>query len=190
MKGLRPGGLTLLLTTTWDLPLNVGKGVITEFIVAPGEVIRGLDGRWLTNQTGKPLWYITGDIWQSNTSGDIWYGFALVDELSLFYPSMEKRLMEKLEFTIAGGWWWCERCRKNHVECSPCPRDPNVQSPDPEKVKAHLDEAVNCIRANENATRDLKAYIPKIEEGAYTCLCVHCGKQFYSNDKRSILCGC
>lgn len=83
MKGLRPGGLALLLTTTWDLPLNVGKGVITEFILAPGEVTRGLDGRWLTNLRDIPLWYITGDIWQSNTSGDIWYGFALVDEPSL-----------------------------------------------------------------------------------------------------------
>ena len=83
MTGLRPGGLALLLTTTWDLPLNVGKGVTTEFILAPGEVTRGLDGRWLTNQTGKPLWFIIGDIWQSNTSGDIWYGFALVDEASL-----------------------------------------------------------------------------------------------------------
>lgn len=83
MTGLRPGGLALLLTTTWDLPLNVGKGVTTEFILAPGEVTRGLDGRWLTNQTGKPLWYITGDIWQSNTSGDIWYGFALVGAPSL-----------------------------------------------------------------------------------------------------------
>lgn len=83
MKGLRPGGLALLLTTTWDLPLNVGKSVITEFILAPGEVTRGLDGRWLANQTGKALWYVTGDIWQSNTSGDIWYGFALVDAPSL-----------------------------------------------------------------------------------------------------------
>lgn len=83
MKGLRPGGLALLLTTTWDLPLNVGKGVITEFILAPGEVTRGLDGRWLTNLRDIPLWYITGDIWQSNTSGDIWYGFALVDAGSL-----------------------------------------------------------------------------------------------------------
>ena len=83
MTGLRPGGLALLLTTTWDLPLNVGKGVTTEFILAPGEVTRGLDGRWLTNQTGRALWFITGDIWQSNTSGEIWYGFALVDEASL-----------------------------------------------------------------------------------------------------------
>ncbi len=83
MTGLRPGGLALLLTTTWDLPLNVGKSVITEFILAPGEVTRGLDGRWLTNLSGHALWYITGDIWQSNTSGDVWYGFALVDAPSL-----------------------------------------------------------------------------------------------------------
>lgn len=83
MTGLRPGGLALLLTTTWDLPLNVGKSVITEFILAPGEVTRGLDGRWLANLGGTPLWYVTGDIWQSNTSGEIWYGFALVDAPSL-----------------------------------------------------------------------------------------------------------
>lgn len=83
MSGLRPGGLALLLTTTGDLPLNVGKAVTTELILAPGEVIRGMDGRWLTNLRSIPLWYVTGDIWQSNTSGEIWYGFALVDEPSL-----------------------------------------------------------------------------------------------------------
>ena len=83
MIRVRPGGLALLLTTTWDLPLNVGKGVITQFILAPGEVARGLDGRWMVNNRSIPLWFITGDIWQSNTSGEVWYGFALVDETSL-----------------------------------------------------------------------------------------------------------
>ena len=83
MIRVRPGGLALLLTTTWDLPLNVGKGVITQFILAPGEVARGLDGRWMVNNRSIPLWLITGDIWQSNTSGEVWYGFALVDETSL-----------------------------------------------------------------------------------------------------------
>lgn len=83
MIRVRPGGLALLLTTTWDLPLNVGKGVITQFILAPGEVARGLDGRWMVNNRSIPLWFITGDIWQSNTSGEVWYGFALVDEASL-----------------------------------------------------------------------------------------------------------
>lgn len=83
MTRVRPGGLALLLTTTWDLPLNVGKGVITQFILAPGEVARGLDGRWMVNNRSIPLWFITGDIWQSNTSGEVWYGFALVDEASL-----------------------------------------------------------------------------------------------------------
>lgn len=107
----------------------------------------------------------------------------------LFYLSTEKPSM-KQNFTIAGGWWWCERCRVHHVECSPCPRDPNYVPEDPAKVKARLDAAVDRIRANENATRDLKKYIPKIEEGAYTCLCVQCGKQFQSNNKREILCGC
>lgn len=98
--------------------------------------------------------------------------------------------MTKLEFTIAGGWWWCERCRKNHVECSPCPRDPNHVPEDPEKVKARLDAAIERIRENENATRDLKKYIPKIEIGAYTCLCAQCGKTYQSDNKRSAYCGC
>lgn len=83
MTGLRPGGLALVLRTSWDLPLNVGKCVTTEFILGPGEVTRGLDGRWLTNQRGIGLWFVTGDIWQSNNVGDIWYGFALLDPSSL-----------------------------------------------------------------------------------------------------------
>lgn len=83
MTGLRPGGLALLLTTTWDLPLNVGKSVTTEFLLDTGDVVRGMDGRWLTNLTASPMWYITGDIWQSNNVGDIWYGYALVDARSL-----------------------------------------------------------------------------------------------------------
>ena len=90
---------------------------------------------------------------------------------------------------IAGGWWWCDRCRKNHMECSPCPRDPNYVAPDPEEVKARLDVAVDQIRKNENATRDLKKYIPEIER-VYTCLCAICGKQYPSIHKRSAYCGC
>lgn len=94
--------------------------------------------------------------------------------------------------TIAGGWVWCERCRINHVECSPCPRDPNYVAPDPAEVKARLDAAVDRIRASEErrALEKTKGYIPQIEIGAYTCLCVQCGKQFQSNNKREILCGC
>ena len=109
----------------------------------------------------------------------------------LYSPSMEKLSMKTLEFTIAGGWWWCERCRKNHVECSPCPRDPNYVPADPAEVKVRLDAAVD-IRASEErrALEEAKSYIPQIEEGAYTCLCVQCGKQFQSHNKREILCGC
>lgn len=78
---------------------------------------------------------------------------------------------------IAGGWWWCERCQVNHVECSPCPLDPNYVPEDPEQTKRRFDEAVDRIRASEALQ-------------AYTCICVQCGKQFQSNNKREILCGC
>lgn len=68
---------------------------------------------------------------------------------------------------IAGGWWWCERCRKNHVECSPCPRDPNYVPEDPEEVRARLDVAINQIRASEErrALESIRGYIPQIEIG-------------------------
>lgn len=103
--------------------------------------------------------------------------------------------MEKLEFTIAGGWWWCERCRKHHVECSPCPQDPNYVAPDPEKVKARLDEAINRIRESEALRKDrvleeVKKYIPEIEVQAYTCLCAICGRHYQFDNKRSSYCGC
>lgn len=100
--------------------------------------------------------------------------------------------MTKLELTIAGGWWWCERCRKNHVECSPCPRDPNHVPADPDEVKARLDVAIEHIRASEErrALEKAKGYIPQIEEGAYTCECCLCGKWYQSDNKRSAYCGC
>lgn len=74
-------------------------------------------------------------------------------------------------FTIAGGWVWCERCRRHHQECYRCPKS------DPVEVK------------NDPSLDGIRAYISKIE-GVYTCLCVQCGKQFQSNNKREILCGC
>lgn len=117
-------------------------------------------------------------------------GTALHSSMNpLFYLSMEKLLMT-LVSTIAGGWWWCERCRKNHVESGPCPRDPNYVAPDPDEVKARLDAAVKHIRENENATRDLKKYITKIEVAVYTCECCLCGKWFESDNERSAYCGC
>lgn len=108
--------------------------------------------------------------------------------------------MKTLEFTIAGGWWWCERCRKNHVECSPCPRDPNYVPADPDEVKARFEEAVLKIiqseanihnpESKQRVAEGIRDYINEIEIGAYTCLCVQCGKQFQSNNKREIFCGC
>ena len=100
--------------------------------------------------------------------------------------------MAKLEFTIAGGWWWCERCRKNHVECSPCPKDPNYVPEDPAELKARLDVAVDRIRKSEErrALEKIRGYIPRIEEGAYTCECCLCGKWYQSDNKRSAYCGC
>ncbi len=109
----------------------------------------------------------------------------------LYFPSMEKLSMKTLEFTIAGGWWWCERCRTHHVECSPCPRDPNYVPADPAEVKARLDAAVD-IRASEErrALEEAKSYVPVIELGAYTCICTQCGDQYQSDNKRSTWCGC
>lgn len=105
----------------------------------------------------------------------------------------------KLELTIAGGWWWCDRCRKNHVECSPCPRDPNYVPVNQEALKARLDAAVDRILEsealrNDQAGRDrvleeAKKYIPEIEV-PYVCVCCLCGKWYESDNKRSAYCGC
>ena len=82
--------------------------------------------------------------------------------------------MKTLEFTIAGGWWWCDRCQKHHVECSPCPKDPNYVPLDPDKLKKRFDAAVDAIR---------------LSEGNYQCICANCNKIFHTNNKREILCG-
>lgn len=107
--------------------------------------------------------------------------------------------MKKLELTIAGGWWWCDRCRKNHVECSPCPRDPNHVPVDGAEVTARLKKAVDKILESEalhnnqagqdRVLEEVKKYIPEIES-AYVCVCSLCGKWYESNNKRSAYCGC
>lgn len=66
-----------------------------------------------------------------------------------------------LSLTIAGGWYWCQRCQAHHVECSPCPNDPDYVPPDPEEQKRRLEVAIELIRQNEN-----------------TCRCIAVGRQF------------
>lgn len=54
---------------------------------------------------------------------------------------------------IAGGWWWCDRCKANHVECSPCPNDPDYIPEDPELYRERLEKAIELIKESESRCR-------------------------------------
>jgi hypothetical protein len=66
-----------------------------------------------------------------------------------------------LSLTIAGGFYWCHRCQVNHVECSPCPNDPDYVPEDPTVQAERLKKAIELIKQNEE-----------------TCRCMAVGRQF------------
>lgn len=65
-----------------------------------------------------------------------------------------------LSLTIAGGWYWCQRCQVHHMECSVCPDDPDYVPEDPAVMSERLKKAIEVIRLSEE-----------------TCRCVAVGRQ-------------
>lgn len=84
-------------------------------------------------------------------------------------------MKDSLVLTIAGGWWWCERCQKNHVECSPCPEDPNYVQPDEAAAKERFDAFVERLKKDEAA-------------GKYLNSCIGCQRIFSNDNKRAVYC--
>lgn len=56
---------------------------------------------------------------------------------------------------IAGGWYWCSHCSTNHMECSPCPKDPNFKPVDGKAFRERLSIAVDKIKESERLDKNM-----------------------------------
>ena len=75
MNYLKPGGLALVINSRYA-PGNLGKCVVTERLLLPGEEINTSIGP-VQNWLRRPVWYVTGNISVRFLSGREAHGHAI-----------------------------------------------------------------------------------------------------------------